>query len=124
MSYWLAVLCSVLEYRLRIVFSELLRKIIHSAYKRVVLTYCFQYATLAYMSLYDALFLYGLALRDAFEEIGGYDVHQNGSFIWSKMTNRQFIGWSMKLFLDMNVGGFYRRVTIERWDKDCIDKQL
>ncbi|KHJ88415.1 ligand-binding protein, receptor family [Oesophagostomum dentatum] len=50
------------------------------------------YATLAYMSLYDALFLYGLALRDAYEEIGGYDVHQNGSFIWSKMTNRQFIG--------------------------------
>uniref|UniRef100_A0A1I7XBV4 guanylate cyclase n=1 Tax=Heterorhabditis bacteriophora TaxID=37862 RepID=A0A1I7XBV4_HETBA len=50
------------------------------------------YATLSYMSLYDALFLYGLALRDAYEEIGGYDVHQNGSFIWSKMTNRQFIG--------------------------------
>ncbi|KAK6766572.1 hypothetical protein RB195_026075 [Necator americanus] len=50
------------------------------------------YATIAYMSLYDALFLYGLALRDAYEDIGGYDVHQNGSFIWTKMTNRQFIG--------------------------------
>ncbi|KJH41566.1 ligand-binding protein, receptor family [Dictyocaulus viviparus] len=50
------------------------------------------YATLTYMSLYDALFLYGLALRDAYEEIGGYDVHRNGSLIWSKMTNRQFIG--------------------------------
>ncbi|EYC24028.1 hypothetical protein Y032_0014g2276 [Ancylostoma ceylanicum] len=50
------------------------------------------YATLSYMSLYDALFLYGLALRDAYEDLGGYDVHQNGSFIWSKMTNRQFIG--------------------------------
>ncbi|VDM59411.1 unnamed protein product [Angiostrongylus costaricensis] len=50
------------------------------------------YATLTYMSLYDALFLYGLALRDAYEEIGGFDVHQNGSLIWSKMTNRQFIG--------------------------------
>lgn len=31
--------------------------------------YLFQYATLNYMSLYDALFLYGLALRDAFEEV-------------------------------------------------------
>uniref|UniRef100_A0A0K0DRA8 ANF_receptor domain-containing protein n=1 Tax=Angiostrongylus cantonensis TaxID=6313 RepID=A0A0K0DRA8_ANGCA len=50
------------------------------------------YATLTYMALYDALFLYGLALRDAYEEIGGFDVHQNGSLIWSKMTNRQFIG--------------------------------
>ncbi|VDL73026.1 unnamed protein product [Nippostrongylus brasiliensis] len=50
------------------------------------------YATIAYMSLYDALFLYGLALRDAHEDIGGYDVHRNGSFIWSKMINRQFIG--------------------------------
>ncbi|KAK5972913.1 hypothetical protein GCK32_020905, partial [Trichostrongylus colubriformis] len=49
------------------------------------------YATLTYMSLYDALFLYGLALRDAFEEVGGYDVHQNGSLICAKMTNRQFI---------------------------------
>ncbi|KAJ1361806.1 Receptor-type guanylate cyclase gcy-9 [Parelaphostrongylus tenuis] len=44
------------------------------------------------MSLYDALFLYGLALRDAYEEIGGFDVHQNGSLIWSKMANRQFKG--------------------------------
>ncbi|PAV62598.1 hypothetical protein WR25_26427 isoform A [Diploscapter pachys] len=50
------------------------------------------YATLTYMSLYDALFLYGLALRDAYEEVGGYDVHQNGSLLWSKMTNRRFIG--------------------------------
>lgn len=44
------------------------------------------------MTLYDALFLYGLALRDAFEERTNYDVHMNGSFIWEKMTNRQFIG--------------------------------
>lgn len=44
------------------------------------------------MSLYDALFLYGLALRDAFEDGGGYNVHMNGSLIWSRMTNRQFIG--------------------------------
>uniref|UniRef100_A0A8R1DGW6 Guanylate cyclase n=2 Tax=Caenorhabditis japonica TaxID=281687 RepID=A0A8R1DGW6_CAEJA len=50
------------------------------------------YATLSYMSLYDALFLYGLALRDAFEDGGGYNVHMNGSLIWSRMTNRQFIG--------------------------------
>ncbi|VDO42074.1 unnamed protein product, partial [Haemonchus placei] len=50
------------------------------------------YATLTYMSLYDALFLYGLALRDAFEDVGGYDVHRNGSLICAKMTNRQFIG--------------------------------
>ncbi|CAJ0584558.1 unnamed protein product, partial [Mesorhabditis spiculigera] len=51
-----------------------------------------EYATLAYMTLYDALFLYGLALRDAFEDTGDYDVHFNGSFIWEKMTNRQFMG--------------------------------
>ncbi|CAJ0570905.1 unnamed protein product, partial [Mesorhabditis spiculigera] len=50
------------------------------------------YATLAYMTLYDALFLYGLALRDAFEDTGDYDVHFNGSYIWEKMTNRQFMG--------------------------------
>ncbi|CAD6193067.1 unnamed protein product [Caenorhabditis auriculariae] len=46
------------------------------------------YATLSYMSLYDALFLYGLALRDAYEAVGGYEVHQNGSLLWSMMTNR------------------------------------
>ncbi|CAB3399460.1 unnamed protein product [Caenorhabditis bovis] len=50
------------------------------------------YATLSYMSLYDALFLYGLALRDAFQDVGSYNVHVNGSLLWSRMTNRQFIG--------------------------------
>ncbi|CAJ0946898.1 unnamed protein product, partial [Mesorhabditis belari] len=50
------------------------------------------YATLAYMTLYDALVLYGMALKDAFEEQKNYDVHQNGSLIWQKMTNRQFVG--------------------------------
>lgn len=57
-----------------------------------VTNFVLQYATLSYMSLYDALFLYGLALRDAFEDGGGYNVHMNGSLIWSRMTNRQFIG--------------------------------
>ncbi|CAI5456087.1 unnamed protein product [Caenorhabditis angaria] len=50
------------------------------------------YATLSYMSLYDALFLYGLALKDAFNVVRDYNVHLNGSFLWTKMTNRQFEG--------------------------------
>uniref|UniRef100_A0A915M9J1 Guanylate cyclase domain-containing protein n=2 Tax=Meloidogyne TaxID=189290 RepID=A0A915M9J1_MELJA len=50
------------------------------------------YATLSYMSLYDALFLYGLAVRDAYEETKNQ--FMDGSFIWKKveMTARQFIG--------------------------------
>ncbi|KAF1747315.1 hypothetical protein GCK72_023777 [Caenorhabditis remanei] len=58
------------------------------------------YATLSYMSLYDALFLYGLALRDAFEDGGGYNVHMNGSLIWSRMTNRQFIGMTGQVLMN------------------------
>ncbi|KAF8354659.1 gcy-9 [Pristionchus pacificus] len=58
------------------------------------------YATLNYMSLYDALFLYGLALRDAFEETLDYNVHKNGSLIWSKMTNRQFIGTTGQVLIN------------------------
>lgn len=52
----------------------------------------FQYATLSYMSLYDALFLYGLAIRDAFEETRNHSVYMNGKLVWSKMGSRQFIG--------------------------------
>ena len=47
---------------------------------------------LSYMSLYDALFLYGLAIRDAYEETKNLSVFLDGSFIWKKMTARQFIG--------------------------------
>jgi hypothetical protein len=44
------------------------------------------------MSLYDALFLYGLAVRDAYEETKNQSVFLDGLFIWRKMTARQFIG--------------------------------
>ncbi|CAK5098921.1 unnamed protein product [Meloidogyne enterolobii] len=44
------------------------------------------------MSLYDALFLYGLAVRDAYEETKNQSIFMDGSFIWKKMTARQFIG--------------------------------
>ncbi|KAL3103382.1 hypothetical protein niasHS_002568 [Heterodera schachtii] len=51
-----------------------------------------KYAILAYMSLYDALFLYGLAVRDAYEETKTQSVFLDGLYIWKKMTARQFIG--------------------------------
>lgn len=44
------------------------------------------------MSLYDALFLYGLALRDAHDATGNDQIYRNGSLIWKKMTDRQFLG--------------------------------
>lgn len=44
------------------------------------------------MSLYDALFLYGLAVRDAYDETRNQSVFLDGSLIWQKMTGRQFIG--------------------------------
>ena len=44
------------------------------------------------MSLYDALFLYGLAIRDAFDETKNQSVYTNGALVWKKMTARQFIG--------------------------------
>ncbi|KAI3418800.1 hypothetical protein GPALN_007900 [Globodera pallida] len=50
------------------------------------------YATLSYMSLYDALFLYGLAVRDAVEESPNQSIFLDGRKIWKKMTARQFIG--------------------------------
>nr|CAD2184540.1 unnamed protein product [Meloidogyne enterolobii] len=50
------------------------------------------YATLSYMSLYDALYLYGLALRDAYDETKNDSIYVDGSFIWKKMTARQFLG--------------------------------
>lgn len=51
-----------------------------------------QYATISYMSLYNALFLYGLAIRDAIKETQNPDIVRNGSYMWKKMTHRQFIG--------------------------------
>ncbi|KAL3073107.1 hypothetical protein niasHT_035383 [Heterodera trifolii] len=50
------------------------------------------YATLSYMSLYDALFLYGLALRDGYDETKNESIYVDGGFLWRKMTARQFIG--------------------------------
>ena len=44
------------------------------------------------MSLYDALFLYGLAIRDAYEETRDPSVYTNGKLVRSKMSSRQFIG--------------------------------
>ncbi|GMR62469.1 hypothetical protein PMAYCL1PPCAC_32664, partial [Pristionchus mayeri] len=58
------------------------------------------FATINYMSLYDALFLYGLALRDAFEETQDYNIHKNGSLLWNKMTNRQFIGTTGQVLIN------------------------
>ncbi|KAH7718588.1 Protein GCY-9 protein [Aphelenchoides avenae] len=50
------------------------------------------YATLSFMALYDALFLYGLAVRDAYEETRNIEVYLDGAAIWKKMTSRQFMG--------------------------------
>uniref|UniRef100_A0A915PQ63 Guanylate cyclase n=1 Tax=Setaria digitata TaxID=48799 RepID=A0A915PQ63_9BILA len=58
------------------------------------------YSTLVYMSLYDALFLYGLALRDAYDATGDDQIYSNGTFIWEKMTNRQFIGMTGQVLID------------------------
>ena len=44
------------------------------------------------MSMYDALFLYGLAIRDAYEETRNLSVFLDGAYVWRKMTGRQFIG--------------------------------
>ncbi|VDK45518.1 unnamed protein product [Anisakis simplex] len=60
------------------------------------------YSSMVYMSLYDALFLYGLALRDALEETGRTDVAWNGKMIWQKMTNRQFIGMTGQVLINSN----------------------
>ncbi|VDK74338.1 unnamed protein product [Onchocerca ochengi] len=58
------------------------------------------YATLVYMSLYDALFLYGLALRDAYDVTGDERIFRNGSLIWKKMTNRQFLGMTGQILIN------------------------
>lgn len=44
------------------------------------------------MGLYDALYLYGLAVRDAYDITGNAGIHEDGAFIWSKMARKQFIG--------------------------------
>ena len=46
------------------------------------------------MSLYDALYLYGLALRDAYDETQNESIYIEGSFVWKKMTARQFLGFT------------------------------
>ncbi|CAD5234238.1 unnamed protein product [Bursaphelenchus xylophilus] len=50
------------------------------------------YATLSYAALYDALFLYGLAIRDAYDETQNASIYMNGAYVWRKMCGRQFIG--------------------------------
>lgn len=44
------------------------------------------------LALYDAIFLYGLALRDAYDETKNQTIYLNGGLIWKKMTGKQFIG--------------------------------
>lgn len=73
-----------------------------------------QYATLSYMSLYDALYLvgykdlefltqfatrlqYGLALRDAYDETKNESIYVDGGYLWRKMTARQFVGMTLGL---------------------------
>ncbi|KHN76072.1 Atrial natriuretic peptide receptor 1 [Toxocara canis] len=58
------------------------------------------YSSLVYMSLYDALFLYGLALRDAYEETGRDNFYLDGKKIWTKMTDRQFIGMTGQVLIN------------------------
>ncbi|VDM38611.1 unnamed protein product [Toxocara canis] len=58
------------------------------------------HATITYMSLYDALFLYGLALRDAYEETKSDQVFLNGSLLWQKMSNRQFMGMTGQVLIN------------------------
>ncbi|KAK0397573.1 hypothetical protein QR680_002176 [Steinernema hermaphroditum] len=60
------------------------------------------YATLSYMSLYDAMFLYGLAIRDAYDDTRNNTIFLNGSFIWDKMTSRQFIGSTGQVLINNN----------------------
>ncbi|CAD5234237.1 unnamed protein product [Bursaphelenchus xylophilus] len=58
------------------------------------------YATLSYLSLYDALFLYGLAVRDAYDETKNASIFLDGGLIWKKMTVRQFIGVSGQVLMN------------------------
>uniref|UniRef100_A0A915C7J8 Guanylate cyclase n=1 Tax=Parascaris univalens TaxID=6257 RepID=A0A915C7J8_PARUN len=58
------------------------------------------YATITYISLYDALFLYGLALRAAYEETKANNIFLNGSVIWRQMTNRQFFGMTGQVLIN------------------------
>lgn len=51
-----------------------------------------QYSAIVYMSLYDALYLYGLALRDVYEETKSEEIYKDGERIWKKMADRQFEG--------------------------------
>lgn len=44
------------------------------------------------MSLYDALYLYGLAVRDSYEETKNESIFMDGGYIWKRMAARQFIG--------------------------------
>lgn len=50
------------------------------------------------MSLYDSLYLYALAVRDAYDIAKDEDVYKDGALIWNKMTGKQFIGIAQKFF--------------------------
>uniref|UniRef100_A0A914W8W2 Guanylate cyclase n=1 Tax=Plectus sambesii TaxID=2011161 RepID=A0A914W8W2_9BILA len=52
------------------------------------------FGTMVYMPLYDALYLYGLALRSAVDDAGSELVAHDGIAVWSKMIDREFVGVS------------------------------
>ncbi|KAI6205271.1 Guanylate cyclase [Aphelenchoides besseyi] len=66
------------------------------------------YATLSYLTLYDALLLYGMAIRDAYDETRNTSVFLNGSMVWKKMTSRQFMGtitYHLEVYSNLGVSG-------------------
>ncbi|VDK29373.1 unnamed protein product [Gongylonema pulchrum] len=70
------------------------KQLVKRAYENTI------YALLVYMSLYDALFLYGLAIRDAYDFTGNDQIYKNGTFIWKKMTGRQFLGMTGQVLIN------------------------
>uniref|UniRef100_A0A0N5AS83 Guanylate cyclase n=1 Tax=Syphacia muris TaxID=451379 RepID=A0A0N5AS83_9BILA len=58
------------------------------------------YSAIVYMSLYDALYLYGLALRDVYEETKSEEIYKDGERIWKKMADRQFEGMTGQVVIN------------------------
>uniref|UniRef100_A0A0N4Z7S9 Guanylate cyclase n=1 Tax=Parastrongyloides trichosuri TaxID=131310 RepID=A0A0N4Z7S9_PARTI len=58
------------------------------------------HSTIAYMSLYDALYLFGLAVRDILLETKDIESVKDGKKIWNKMTNRNFIGQTGQVLMN------------------------
>ncbi|CEF59372.1 Guanylate cyclase [Strongyloides ratti] len=60
------------------------------------------HSTIAYMSLYDALYLFGLAVRDILLETKDIEAVKDGIKIWKRMTNRNFIGQTGQVLMNNN----------------------